>query len=714
MTKTTITRSSCRGCHGVCQLLVHQDETGKIVRITGDKDSPTSKGYICPKGARAADTLYHPDRITRPLLREKGRGEGAWRAIEWDEALDLMESHFKRIINEHGPEYIAIAQGTGRPYTEFTPRFCNALGSPNHVSPAHNCYVPRNICAGITMGWFPQPDIYGRSGVMPRCVMVFGSNIMESGGEGGYCGKMVTQALKEAEKTIIIDPRRIKACEGSDYHLALRPGSECALMLGMIHVVIAHEAYDKDFVENYCSGFKELQAHVQQFTPQWAQEITGVPAEMIEQAALTFARTGPSTLIWGNGIDESVCAFQTARAVYLLLALCGSIDVPGGMVRWVPPANLRPKSGMVDHAVQGAQFLPPEQREKCISPFPLCPGAHPPSFWQACVDGKPYKPKAIWLIGTNPILTHTRGDIVRSALRDHMEFTVTSDFFMTPTAAVSDLVLPTAHWLEQDDIVYFHKIWCVLSRKKLAQIGETRDDRAVMLEMAHRLGLDEAFPWKDWDDYMAWILEPSGMTFSEFAEKDILFGDMQYRKYEEQGFQTPSGKLELYSNVMAKMGLEPMPVYTEPPISPVSTPELLEEFPFILMTGCKLKPFFHTEGRNIPALRKLHPNPMVDMNPEDAEALGLEEGQLVQVRTPYGTQRFLLHPDERLQKGVVHAEHAWWFPEQEEPEFGCFTSNANMLFGHEHFDTISGAQPLKSGLCAVQAVSEADATAPVS
>lgn len=374
MTETTITRSSCRGCHGVCQVLVHRDETGRIVKITGDKDSPTSKGYICPKGARAADTLYHPDRITRPLLREKGRGEGAWRAIEWDEALDLMESHFKRIIEEHGPEYIAIAQGTGRPYTEFTPRFCNALGSPNHVSPAHNCYVPRNICAGITMGWFPQPDIYGRSGVMPRCVMVFGSNIMESGGEGGYCGKMVTTALNEAEKTIIIDPRRIKACEGSDFHLALRPGTECALMLGLIHAVIVNEAYDKDFVENHCSGFEELRAHIQQYTPQWTQEVTGVPAGMIEQAALTFARTGPSTLIWGNGIDESVCAFQTARAVFLLLALCGSIDVPGGMVRWVPPSNLRVKSLMVDPSIQGAQFLSRNSGRSASARSPSAPG----------------------------------------------------------------------------------------------------------------------------------------------------------------------------------------------------------------------------------------------------------------------------------------------------------------------------------------------------
>lgn len=688
----------------MCQVLVHLDSGGKIVRISGDKDSPTSQGYICPKGMHAAELLYHPDRIVKSLLHIGARGRGGWEPVSWSTATDLIAERFSRIHEESGPEFIAMAQGTGRPYTEFVGRFCNAMGSPNMVSPAFNCFVPRGICADITLGWLPQPDIYGQGGVMPRCILVLGSNVMETGGADGYCGGIYNRALREAEKTIVIDPRSTRAAKRSDLHLALRPGSECALILAMIQAVIDAGAYDSAFVNTYCEGFDALREHVRSLTPEWAEPITRVPAEQIRQAALTFARTSPATLIWGNGIDESVNAFQTARAVYILLAICGTLDVPGGMVRWVPPANIRPKSSLVDHAVMGGRFLPPEQRAKVISDYPFCPGAHPPSFWQACVTGKPYKPRAMWLVGTNPILTQTRGDLTQRALRDHLEFVVVSDFFMTPTAAVADLVLPPQHWLEQEDVVYFHKIWCVLSRKKLAQIGEARDDRDVILEVARKMGLTEAFPWETRRAYMEWLLELSGMSLGEFLEKDIILGEMEYRKYEREGFPTPSGKVELFSSIMAHKGLDPFPVYAEPPLSPVSSPELTGKYPYILMAGCKILPFFHSEGRHQPSLRALRQRPHVDMHPKAAREAGLENGQRVRVATPYGAQEFYLNLDDRLPEDVVHAEHVWWFPEEAGPDYGCFVSNANMLFSHEHFDPHTGAECLKSFLCAVEAV----------
>ena len=278
-----VIRSSCRGCHGVCQVLVSVDENGKVAAIKGDKESPTSRGYICPKGARAADIAYHPDRILHPMLRAGDRGQGKWQKISWDEATDLIADKFRSIMSESGAEHIAIAQGTGRPYTEFTGRFCNALGSPNFVGPAHNCFVPRNICAEITQGWFPQPDIYGRGGEKPRCMMVLGSNIMETGGADGYCGGMVTGALRDAEKTIVIDPRATSAAKKSDLHLRLRPGTECALLLAMLHTIIKEEAYDAEFVERYCSGFEALRQHIAAFTSAWAEGVTRVPEGLIRE-----------------------------------------------------------------------------------------------------------------------------------------------------------------------------------------------------------------------------------------------------------------------------------------------------------------------------------------------------------------------------------------------------------------------------------------------
>jgi anaerobic selenocysteine-containing dehydrogenase len=304
-------------------------------------------------------------------------------------------------------------------------------------------------------------------------------------------------------------------------------------------------------------------------------------------------------------------------------------------------------------------------------------------------------------VGTNPVVTNTRGDLIKHALRDHMEFTVTSDFFITPTAAVSDMVLPAQHWLEQDDIMDFQHFWCVTPRKKVCQVGEALDDREVMLRVAHKLGLHEAFPWKTWRDHLEWLLEPSGMSFDEFKEKDMVRGEMRYKKYEREGFHTPSGKVELYSSIMERMGLDPLPVYAEPPLSPVSRPDLSDDFPFILMTGCKVMPFFHSEGRNVAALRSLHPEPLVEMNPDIARRWGFAPGQRVRVSTPHGSQEFVLRMDDRLTPDVVHVEHAWWFAEKGGPDFDCFRSNANMLFSHEYFDPITGAEPLKCSLCRV-------------
>lgn len=698
-----IVRTSCRGCHGICQVLVHLDATGRVVRVTGDPDSPTSRGYICPKGQAAPEQLYHPDRITQPMRRTGARGAGQWKAVSWDEALGEMAEVFARVRRESGPEYVALCQGTGRPYTEFTGRFIHAFGSPNYVGPGHNCFLPRNIAAAITMGWFPQPDIYGHGGQMPACILEVGQNLADNGAADGYCGGMARRAMRAAQRVIVIDPRRIDSAARADHHLQLRPGTDCAMALALLHVVIGEQLHDKDFVERYCTGFSELAAHVQQFSPEWAEPITQVPAEKVRSAARTFATTHPACVLWGNGIDMSANSFQTARALLLLMAVTGNLDVPGGMVQWVPPVGIRPKSPMVDRGVAGEQFLTPEQKARMISAgrFPFGPGCHQPTFWDACASGQPYRPRAIWLVGTNPILTATRGDLVETALRDHMEFSVVSDFFFTPTAELADLVLPAAHWLEQDDVVYFHKIWCVLARRKVAQIGEARDDRAVILELAHRLGMNEAFPWADWPAYLAWLLEPSGLSFEQFAEQGIRLSAMQYRKYEQHGFHTPSHKVELVSSIMDHCGRPSLPVYVEPPLSPVSTPEVAADYPLTLITGCKILPFFHSAGRQIASLRQLHPDALLDVNPSMAAHLGLQEGDQAVVETPEGSARYRVHLDQRLTADVVHAEHAWWYPESPGPEHEWRRSAANLLFGHQNFDPESGAEPLRGSLCRV-------------
>ena len=563
---TRVVRSSCRGCHGVCQVLVHM-EGDRVVKISGDPDSPTSRGYLCPKGAAAPEILYHKDRLTHPLRRAGARGDNKWEKVSWKEAISEMVERMDRIRRESGSEYFAMAQGTGRPYTEFTIRFANAFGTPNFVNPGHLCFLPRVIASTITLGGLPVSDIYGFGGETPACIMNWGCNHTETGAADGMCGAMFTRALKKAQKVIVVDPRRIGPARKADHWLQLRPGSECALALAMIETIITEGLYDREFVEKYSFGFDRLAEHIRPFTPEWAEPITRVAASEIRAAARTFALTKPSSLQWGNGVDTSVNGFQTGRALLILMGLAGSIDVPGGNVLWVPPKGVKPKSPLLDMSVAGVQFMPAEKKARIITggKYVFAPNCHPPTFWKSMITGEPYRVRGIWIVGSNPLLTATQGLTIEKALKDYMEYTVVSDMFMTPTAQLADLVLPAAHWLEQDDVVFMHKIWCVLARKKLAQVGEARDDRDVIFDVAHGLGLHDAFPWPDRYTYLDWLLEETGMSFEEFKEKEILFGDMRYRKYETDGFRTPTGKFEFYSNIAEHEGRPPLPIYVEPP-----------------------------------------------------------------------------------------------------------------------------------------------------
>jgi anaerobic selenocysteine-containing dehydrogenase len=699
---TDVVRTSCRGCHGVCQVLVHM-EGEKVVKVSGDPESLTSRGFLCPKGAAAPEMLYHPDRLKYPLRRAGARGENKWERVSWDEAIAEVVERFDLIRRESGSEYLAVAQGTGRPYTEFTLRFANAFGTPNFVNPGHLCYLPRVIGSAITLGGLPVSDIYGFGGKTPACILNWGCNHVETGASDGMCGSMFKRAVKRAEKLIVVDPRRISLAEEADHWLQLRPGSECALALAMIHTIITEDIYDHEFVEKYTFGFDRLAEHIRPFTPEWAEPITRVPADQIRAAARTYATTRPASLQWGNGIDTSVNGFQTGRALLILMGLTGNIDVPGGDVLWVPPKGVKPKSPLIDMSVAGVQFLSPDKKARIITggKYPFAPNCHPPTFWKSVITGDPYRVRGIWIVGSNPLVTGTQGLTIERALRDHTEYTVVSDLFMTPTAQLADLVLPAAHWLEQDDLVYMHKIWCVLARKKLAQVGETRDDRDVIFDVAHMLGLNEAFPWPDRHAYLNWLLEDTGMSFEEFQKKEILMGEMRYRKYEAEGFHTPSGKFELYSNVMEHEGRPPLPVYVEPPLSPVSTPELFKEYPFILMSGTKTLNFFHSEMHQVASLRSRHPDPVAEIHPDSAANLGIEEGDWVYLESPYGRAKFKTKLFEGIAADVVNAEHAWWYPESPAPDYRWKECCANLLYGDEHFDPDTGAEPLKCYLCKV-------------
>lgn len=701
MSQKRVVRSACRMCHGVCQVFVHLDGD-RVVKITGDPDSPTSRGYLCPKGKASPELLYHPDRLTYPLRRVGERGENKWKRVSWDEALDEMAEKLGSIRRESGSEYFAMMQGTGRPYTGFTSRFANAFGTPNFTGVAHLCYFPRWLASLFTLGQLPICDVYGFGGEFPKCVVIWGCNVTHIGATDGMCGGMVERALKKAEKVIVVDPRRIKPAEKADHWLQLRPGTDGALALAMINIIIAEELVDREFIDNYSVGYDALVEHIRKFTPEWAAPITRLDAEEIRAAARTYATNAPACIQWGNAVDMSASNFQTARAMLILRGITGNIDRPGGDVLWVPPAKVKQRTLFMNPEVVGPQFLPPEKRARAIAfgKFPLCPTIHPPSFWRSIVEGDPYRIRAMWIVGSNPLTAMSHSLEIEKALK-LLEFVVVSDMFLTPTAQFADLVLPSVTWLEQDDVVNVHKIWCVIARKKVAQIGESLDDREVIIRLARKLGMENAFPWKNFRDYLEWALADTGMNFNEFCELGILTGEMRYHKYKTEGFNTGSKKFELSSGVMAAMGLPSLPVYREPPLTPVSAPDVAKKYPLILTTGAKIREFFHSEGRQIKSLRRKNPDPLVEINPETASSLGIGAGDWVYIETPHGRVKMRAKLFDGIARDVVSAQHGWWFPEDDPPEYGWKKSSANLLFGDMTYDPETGSESLRSALCKI-------------
>ncbi len=696
-----VVRSSCRMCHGGCGVLVHVED-GEVVKVEGDPESPVNRGRLCPKGAASLELLYHPDRLKFPLRRLGERGEGRWERISWDEALGAIACKLEEIGDEYGAESIGIGQGTGRRHFDHVVRFANALGTPNWCEPGcAQCFIPRLNVNLLTFGQNFVPDYYGE--VHPECVLAWGHNPLVSGPDGEVQFTL-RDSLKKGSRLIVVDPRLSETAERAEVWLQLRPGTDDALALSMLNVIITEGLYDREFVESWTSGFDSLAERVEPYSPEWAEDITWVPAEKIELAARTFASANPATLDWGVAFEHTPNCFQTARAIAMLPALTGNIDIPGGFITGMLPLGLFPYL---------AECLSEEARAKRLGAdtfkvlggngvtLPM-PAAHIPSMLRAMRTGDPYEIKAFLLFGSNALLTYANpGEVYESLMK--LDLLVAMDIFMTPTAELADIVLPAATWLEADG-VQGYPIGVdlnILAQRKVLRLWESRQDEEVLIELARRMGL--AAGTEALEDVLNGRLKGLGLTFEELKEKGSVTPPLVYGKHEMMKmFLTPSGKVELYSSVLEGLGYDPLPYYEEPPESPLSTPGLLDEYPFILITGGRVPYFFHSEHRQVPSLRKRHPDPLVQVHPETASRLGIEKGDWVWIETRRGKIQQRASLTEGIDPRVVHVEHGWWFPEEKGPEHGVWRSNANLLTDNgPPYDPAMGTYQLRALLCRI-------------
>lgn len=730
-----VKKSICMWCKGECGVLVHTKD-GRLVKVEADPDYP-NKIYPPPKGCvrrkAAAEFIYHPDRVRYPLKRVGERGKGQWEKITWDQALDEIAEKLTEIKEKDGPEALATAIGTYRTCLEYWSRFLNLYGTPNNLGQSQICFGPRSVMANIICGMFPHYSVSPAS----KCIVIIGIEPQVARPITNY---FIREARKRGAKVIVIDPRRTVSASQADIWLQLRHGTDSALFMAMIHTIISEKLYDKEFVDKWCFGFDKLAERAEEYSPEKIEEITRVPTGKIREAARLYATTKPGCFIEGMGVEQQQNNAQILHARWSLAALTGNIDVDGGDVLFGPPSNL-----VMEREIELAEKLPPEQRKKqlgadryklfCWPGHELItesvknawekPGgsymeeckAHAPTVYRTIITGKPYPIKALISMASNPIVAQANTKLVYEALKSpNLELFVVVDHFMTPSAELADYVLPAACWLERPQISTFMGYGNYIAAGEAAlptsMPGEYdyRTDYEFWQGLGTRLGQEEYWPWKTLEEAYDYRLKPLGYTLKTFVDKGrFIFRKPQYKKYEETGFGTPTGKIELYSSILEKFGYDPLPYYEEPKETIVSDPELAKEYPLTLLTGGRVRELYHSEWRQVESVRKLHPDPLVQIHPKTAHRLGIEDGDWVWIETSRGRVRQKAKLFDGIDKGTVNAEPSWWFPELpgEEPGLhGVWESNINVVTNDDldSCNQLLGSWPLRTALCKVYKV----------
>lgn len=698
---TVVLKSVCRSCHGGCGVLMHVQD-GVLVKVEGDPESPLNHGRLCPIGSVTTDLVYHPDRLKYPMRRLGERGSGRWQRITWDEALDEISEKLLAIRDEYGPEAIALGTGTGRHHIRWVSRFGHALGTPNWCEPGFaQCFHPRVNTTMLTFGDLPVCDYTGETS--PRCIMFWGHNPLDSGPDG-ETRFSVREALAHKPDTIVVDPRQTELAKRATLWLRVRPGADDALALAMLNVIIGERLYDEPFVRQWTHGFDALAEQVATHTPEWAEPITWVPADKIRAAARLFAKAKPAVLEWGCAIEHTPKCIQTVRATSMLPAITGNIDIPGGWVFGMHGLGRFPS--LVEN-------LTPEANAKRLGAdrFKLLggagadlPAAHIPALLQAMLEGKPYPVKAFLVFGNNTLTTFANASMAYKAL-NKVDFMLCADLFMTPTAELADIVLPAASWPEINQLAGLPTVAAnvVLVNQKAVRTHECKSDEEIFVELARRMKLPVGT--ESVEDVLNAQLAAGGLglTFDDMKQRGFVTVPFKYRKYEDGGFKTPTGKIELYSTRFEEFGYPPLPYYVEAPETPFSAPEVAKDFPLVLTTGARIPFFFNSEHRQLARLRKAHRDPLVEIHPDTAAKYGIANGDWLWVETRRGRMRQKAKLSSGIDPRVIAAQHAWWFPERGAPEYGVWDSNVNLLTDNQPpYDPQMGAYQLRALLCRVE------------
>ncbi len=741
LTATRTTMWSGPGCHSGCQIIFYTDKDGRLVKTEGDPNSPLSGGRLCMRCLELTQMVNNERRLTYPVKRAGERGEGKWQRITWDEAYDMIIENVHRIQKEYGPESIVSMIGTGRNVSQAIAhnQYANFGGADLTLCflSGDSCMLPRTALCYVIMGnqWvadFSQFRAHRYEAdpeyVLPEVCIIWGTNPVVCNSDA-FLGHWIVEAMKRGTKLITVDPQLTWIASRSEMWLRLRPGTDAALALAMMNVIIAEDLYDHEFVEKWCYGFEALAERVKEYPPSKVAEITWIPEDQIIEAARMYAKAKPATVQWGLAVDMAKIGVITAHALACLVGITGNIDIPGGNVLVDQAASLEFGYNSGIWELEGTDMV---SMRLGVDRYPLkkygfTASSQADAILQAIETEEPRPVKMLWIESANPIANMGQDAPRLYRALKTIDFFVVEDLFITPTAvAFADLVIPCAMSPERDCIrVWFDPLRTLT--KACSQYGECKSDEEIMIGLGHKIA-PERWPEFVTDDrsYMDWRLARDGvldtdgtqmtMTKVEDEYQGMWYHKFRYKKYEigglrpdgQPGFMTPTGRYELYCTLFAAFGDDPLPYYQEPPTSPVATPELAEKYPYVLTTGKRSFEFFHSEWRQPETIsRQLHPDPMFDIHPDTAAKHGIIDGDWVWIENQMGKmkQRARLNPS--LDPRVVSTEHGWWFPEREPAEpslFGVFDCNPNNLIPQCENGTNGYGAPIKCGMCTVYKV----------
>lgn len=730
-----IKKAACCLCLNMCGAEVHVKD-GEAVGVKGDKQF-RSQGFICEKCREVINYHNHPKRLNYPLKRVGARGENKWQRISWNQGLDEVAEKLSKIRDEYGPEAVATLGGIGAMSEYFAaPRWANLFGTPNCLSSTKNCWQP-HLCLEMAVQGAPNYPDLPRPGAT-KCMLVF-ANPYEA--MAPYWSRFL-EAKRKGAKVIVVDPRRTRTAEEADLWLQIKPGTDGALIYGMLNVIIEEGLYDKEFVDKWCLGFDELRQFIKAYPPKVVGDITWIPQEKIVEAARTYAINKPALASAMWGVTHSQLGkgrvFAANLGKCILRSITGNLAVRGGeefrpliAAAWDQnmlwdklfdhPLRTRDILGADEYPIMSLKalklFRQAWTKVYGENGFPeqmgLFPNVTPHYLWSAILDEKPYPVKALLNEGMNPLVTRSNARMIYQALKsDKLELHVAKNLFMNPSDMLSDYIFPVADWLEKpymEPPYYFTN----LGEQSVKPKYERRTDYDFWRGLGVRLGQEEYWP-ETIEDMYDKFLEPLGVNFEELVRRircEQDYGSFRpsyrYKAYETVGFGTPSGKVELVPSIFRELGYKLLPHYSELPQIPGVTGSP-EEYPLILATGGRTRTFYHSQLREMEKLRASRPNPIIQIHPDTAREYGIGNGDWVYIETPKGKIKQKAEVTDRIHPRVVHAEHGWWFPEKpgEDPSlFGLWESALSCILPDEpEVCDYQGGPPLRALQCQISKV----------